>query len=271
MKRLLFRVIAVGIVLLCVTATAAAQLTTGTISGTVQDSTGAVIPGVSVSLMSSGVVGGNQQTVTDERGVYQFVRLVPGTYSVKGELSGFRSALRDNITVNAQVTVRVDLTLAVGDVTDTVTVTGETPLLDTTSALNQAILDRQTLDTLPTGNDLWSIGRLVPGVMLNKYDIGGSESVEQSGLTAPGSRGGEREFSIDGLNVLRPGNSIGNYYDTNMFQEMNYQVGNISAETGYGGVVVNMVTKTGTNEFHGTFMFTGANEHMQGDNLMPAL
>src|SRR6185436_20580540 len=125
MKRyqLRFRVIAFAILMLAAMSVAQAQLTTGTISGTVQDSTGAVIPGVTISLMSSGVIGGNQQTVTDERGGYQFIRLVPSTYSVKAELSGFRSALRDNVTVNAQVTVRVDLILQVGEVSDTVTVT----------------------------------------------------------------------------------------------------------------------------------------------------
>ncbi|MBI4471270.1 MAG: TonB-dependent receptor [Acidobacteria bacterium] len=252
-------------------AVAHAQLATGTITGTVQDRTNAVIPGANVILATPGVIGGSQQSVTDERGLYQFIRLVPGTYTVRAELPGFRAAVHEGIVVNAQVTVRVDLVLEVGELTDTVTVTGEAPLLDTASVLNQAVLDRAVLDKLPTGNDLWSIGRMVPGVIISKYDIGGSESFQQSGLSSHGSPGGERMFSIDGLNVNWPGNSIGNYYDTNMFQEMNYQAGGISAESAYGGVVVNMVTKTGTNNVHGSFMFTGTNEHLQGRNLTPAL
>jgi hypothetical protein len=270
-KHVIFAVLTFFVLLPDSYSSAHAQLATGTIVGTAQDATGAVVPGVTVNLASPGIVGGSQQTVTDERGVYQFIRLVPGNYSVRGELPGFRAAVHDRITVNAQVTVRVDLTMQVGELADTVTVTGEAPLLDTASILNQAVLDRVALDKLPTGNDLWSIGRMVPGVVISKYDIGGSESFQQSGLSSHGSPDGERMFSIDGLNVNWPGNSIGNYYDTNMFQEMNYQSGGISAESGYGGVVVNMVTKTGTNNFRGSFMFTGTNEHLQGKNLTAEL
>src|SRR5262245_57149914 len=111
------------------------QLSTGSIGGTVQDATGAVIPGVTVTLSNPGVIGGNQQTVTSERGTYQFTRLVPGKYSVKAELAGFKPVALENLTVNADVTVRADLQLQVGEVTDAVTVTGESPLLETTSAL----------------------------------------------------------------------------------------------------------------------------------------
>src|SRR5262245_28783621 len=146
-----------------------AQLATGTIAGTIQDTSGAVIPGATVTLTNPGIIGGNQSTVTNEGGTYRFTRLVPGTYNLKTELAGFRPAERSSIVVNADVTVRVDLTLEVGNVTDAVTVTGDALLLDTTTALNQAVLDRKTLDQLPTGNDLWSIGRLVPGVLMNKY------------------------------------------------------------------------------------------------------
>src|SRR5438132_10747659 len=158
------RISLLAVLAVCMTVPAFAQLSTGSIAGTVKDSTGAVIPGVSVTLSNPGVIGGNQQVVTNEQGRYQFTRLVPGTYSVRAELTGFRPALLDNLNVNADFTIRGDMTLEVGTVADTVTVTGESPLLDTTSALNQAVLDRATLDSLPTGHDLWSIGRTVPGV-----------------------------------------------------------------------------------------------------------
>src|SRR5262245_4051361 len=99
------------LVVLCVAAPSLAQLSTGSISGTVKDVSGAVIPGVTVTLSSPGVIGGNQDTITNESGRYQFTRLVPNKYSVKAELSGFRPSALDNVTVNADVTVRVDLTL----------------------------------------------------------------------------------------------------------------------------------------------------------------
>src|SRR5207249_4639160 len=156
------------VMFLCVSMTAMAQQANGTITGTVQDVSGAVIPGVTVTLSSVGLIGGNQTSVSDERGVYRFNRLVPSTYSVKGELPGFRSAVASGVIVNADVTVRADLTLEVGSVADTVTVTGESPLVDTTSALTQAVLDRSTLDSLQSGHDVWSIARAVPSVILSK-------------------------------------------------------------------------------------------------------
>ena len=248
------------------------QLSTGSIAGTVQDSTGAVIPGVTVTLSSPGVIGGNQQIVTGERGTYQFSRLVPGKYGVKAELAGFKPSALENLTVNADVTVRAYLQLQVGAVTDAVTVTGESPLLDTTSALNQAVLDRATLDKLPTGHDLWSISRTVPGVGVGKFDVGGNQSFQQDTPTVHGSAGSDNKYAIDGLDVAWAGGAgtVMVYFDPNMFEEVNFQVGNISAENRQGGVVMNMVTKTGTNNFHGSFMFTGTNQSLQSENLKDA-
>src|SRR5262245_57705392 len=258
---------------LCMTLPVFGQLSTGTIAGTVQDSTGAVIPGVQVTLSNPGVIGGNQQTITTERGTYQFTRLVPGTYSVKAELGGFKPAALENLVVNADRTVRADLQLQVGAVTDAVTVTGDSPLLDTTSALNQAVLDRATLDKLPTGHDLWSIGRTVPGVGVTKFDVGGNQSFQQDTPTVHGSAGADNKYAIDGLDVAWAGGAgtVMVYFDPNMFEEVNFQTGNISAENRQGGVVMNMVTKTGTNTFHGSFMFTGTNQSMQSNNISPEL
>lgn len=270
------RSVLLTLLLFCLSLPALAQLSTGTISGTVHDATGAVIPGVTVILSSPGIIGGNQQAITNERGGYQFSRLVPGRYSVKAELAGFKTALHENLIVNADVTVRADMTLEVGDLSDTVTVTGEAPLLDTTTALNQAVLDRATLDKLPSGHDLWSLGRMVPGVLVTGgegFDVGGSGSYQQSSPTVHGSGGDDNKYAIDGLDVAWAGGSgtVMVYFDPNMFEEINYQVGNISAENRQGGVVMNMVTKTGTNDFHGSFMFTGTNKDLQSDNITPEL
>ena len=261
------------ILILGIAMPAQAQLSTGSISGSVNDPTGAVIPGVSVTLSSAGVIGGSQQTITNERGTYQFSRLVPGKYSVKAELSGFRPFIHENLSVNADVTVRADVKLEVGTVADTVTVTGEAALLDTTSALNQAVLDRATLDKLPTGHDLWSIGKTVPGIVVTTYDVGGNQSFQQYTPTAHGSVGGDNKYAVDGLDVAWAGGAgtVMVYFDPNMFEEINYQVGNISAENRQGGVVMNMVTKTGTNTFHGSYMFTGTKQSMQATNISPSL
>lgn len=257
----------------CLTVSAYAQLQTGNIAGTVQDATGAVIPGVTVTLMNPSIIGGNQTTLTDERGQYRFSRLLPASYTVKAELTGFQAAQRENVAVNAEVTSRVDLVLQVGNVADTVTVTGEAPLLDTTSALHQQVLDREIRNTIPTGGDLWSLSRLVPAAITGNYDIGGNQSFQQTGITVHGNPGSEKKFAVDGLDVTWAGGAGATalYYDVGMFEEVNYQVGAISAENAQGGVVMNMVTRTGTNDFHGDFYFWGTNSNLQSDNLKPAL
>lgn len=247
----------------------------GAIGGTVLDASGAVLPGVTVTLSNPGTIGGSQETVTDERGAYQFARLVPGRYSIRGQLTGFRPMVVENIVVNADATARADLRLELGDVSESITVSGQAPLLDTSSALNQTVMGRQVLDVLPGTNDLWGIARLVPSVVMNKYDVGGSESFQQSKITVHGSNpDGESQYQIDGMNIDAAVGATGNvtmYYDPFMFEEINYQTSNGSAESARGGIVYNMVTKTGSNRVRGAFMANGSNQDLQSNNITPAL
>ena len=270
----IWRSVLPGFILLA-TASQALGQGVGALGGTVTDSSGAVLPGVTMSLLNPGTIGGTQQTVTDERGVYLFTRLVPGRYNVRGELSGFRPVVQENIVVNADATARADLRLELGNVQESITVSGQSPLLDTTSALNQTVMERQVLDVLPGTNDLWGVARLVPSVTMNKYDVGGSESFQQSKITVHGSNpDGESQYQVDGMNIDASVGATGNvtmYYDPFMFEEINYQTSNGSAETARGGIVYNMVTKTGTNALHGAFMFNGSNQNLQSDNITPAL
>ena len=173
----------------------------GSISGTVHDDAGLVMPGVTVVLSNAdGTVGGNQEATTDARGVYQFARLVPGSYSVKAALSGFKTSIREQVAVNADVTARVDLTLSVGAISEVITVTSEVQLLDTTTALHQTVMDKEAVQSLPSRNDLWNIAKTVPGLILNKVDVGGTEAFSQSNATVHGAaQANEGAFTIDGF------------------------------------------------------------------------
>ena len=196
------RIIWLFVMIQCVSGHAWAQSGTGAIAGIAQDGSGGVLPGVSVTLINPGTVGGNQATVTDDRGGYQFTRLVPGVYGVRVELQGFRTVVHEKIVVNADVTARVDATLEVGSVTETLTVTGQSPLVDTSSALNQTVLDSAVIATLPSRGDAWSIGRVVPGVIVSKYDVGGSEGFSNSTSIIHGaSDGNEGVFTLDGMEI----------------------------------------------------------------------
>jgi hypothetical protein len=267
------RTLLVLLVLLGSSALAAAQ-GVGAIGGTVVDSSGAILPGATVALLNPGLIGGTQTTVTDERGAYLFTRLVPGRYNVRAELSGFRPMVQEGIIVNADATARADLRLELGNVQESITVSGQSPLLDTTSALNQTVMERQVLDVLPGTNDLWGVARLVPSITMNKYDVGGSESFQQSKISVHGSNpDGESQYQIDGMNIDAAVGATGNvtmYYDPFMFEEINYQTSNGSAETARGGIVYNMITKTGTNVLRGAYMFNGSNQHLQSDNISDA-
>src|SRR4029450_2109006 len=182
----------------------------GAIGGVAIDQSGAVLPGVTGTLSNPGTIGGSRTAVTDANGNYQFLRLVPGRYSVKGELTGFQSVVHQDIIVNADATSRADLRLQVGDLAETVTVSGEAPLLDTTAVLNQTVMGRDILDTLPGTNDLWGIAKLVPAVTLNQYDVGGTNGFQQSTVTVHGSRSAsETAYLIDGMNIGSVGSDGG--------------------------------------------------------------
>ncbi|HEV3217791.1 MAG TPA: carboxypeptidase-like regulatory domain-containing protein [Vicinamibacterales bacterium] len=235
----------------------------GAIGGTVTDASGAVLPGVTVTLNNAqGSVGGRQETATDDRGTYQFLRLVPGSYIVKAELQGFRPAEQRDIVVNADVTARADLKLEIGTLAEGVTVSGEAPLLDTTTALKQTVLSRDVLNSMPNRFDVWSVAKVIPAVTLSKVDVGGSEAFLQSGVTVHGSSS-EGGYFIDGMDVGQlDGNGAGAtmYLDPYAFQETNFQVGGAgTALSNRGGLLFNMITRTGTNQLHGGAMFIGAN------------
>jgi hypothetical protein len=244
----------------------------GAIGGTVTDTSGAVLPGVTVTLSNpAGGITASRVVVTDERGGYQFTRLVPGRYSVKAELQGFQALVQENVDVNADRTSRVDLALVIGEVAESITVRGEAPLLDTTSALSQSVMTREVLDTLPTATDIWSIARLAPAVQSTKYDVGGREMFAQSNSIVHGSTRKEQSYLWDGmdLNNTVDGSQIHFYVDTFAAQEINYITGQAPAEHPRGGVLINTITRTGTNAFRGGLQISGLVREF--DNVSAAL
>jgi hypothetical protein len=246
----------------------------GAIGGTVMDTSGAVLPGAVVTLSSvQGTVGSNQEVVADDRGAYQFQRLVPGSYIVRAQLTGFRPAEQRNIVVTADATARADLVLPIGQLEEGVVVSGEAPLLDTTSALRQTSLSQDVLEALPNRIDVWSITRVIPSVVVSKVDVGGSESFQQSGITVHGTST-EGGYYIDGMDVSHmdgAGAGATFYIDPYAYAENNFMAGNNPAESPRGGLVFNMISRTGTNQFHGGVDFAGTNAVMGFDNVSGSL
>ena len=243
----------------------------GAIAGNVTDASGAVLPGATITLTSpQGTVGANQQTLSDERGAYQFLRLQAGTYIVKGELQGFRPFELRDILVNANATARADVRLEIGTMAEGVTVTGDAPLLDTTSALKQTVITREELEALPNRVDIWSVTRVMPSVIMNKVDVGGSQMFLQSQATTRGTTT-ESGYFIDGLDVSGQDGNGGNavlYIDPYAFQESTFQFGGAGqANTNKGGLLYNVISRSGTNQLHGGATFNGTNSSMNSANI----
>ncbi|HEV2986507.1 MAG TPA: TonB-dependent receptor, partial [Vicinamibacterales bacterium] len=218
------------------------------------DSSNAVLPGVTISLSGEKLIGGVQTQSTDTTGSYRFDRLPPGTYRVKFELQGFRSFERDDIVVNAAFVANVNAKLEVGNVSETVTVSGASPTIDTKSNLQQTVMNQDILEGVPSGRDPWSVAKIIPGVQVSTYDVGGTQSYQQSSFSSHGSSTNDVSFNIDGANVNWPGQGGGAtmlYYDQGMFEEMNYMTSAIPAEVMAGGVSINMVTKDAGNKWRG--------------------
>src|SRR5918993_419063 len=246
-----------------------AQVQTGSITGTVTDASGAVLPGVNVTITGDRLIGGPQTQVTDASGTYRFDRLVPGSYNVKFELQGFRTVDRPDVRISAAFVATINGKMEVGSVSETITVTGESPTVDVRSNLQQTVMNQEILEGIPTGRDPWSLAKLIPGVQVATYDVGGTQSMQQSSMSAHGSNTADVSYNIDGATVNWPGGGGGAtmiYYDQGMFEEVNYMTSAIPAEMMAGGVSINMVTKDGGNQWRGRLPYNFSNQDLQSEN-----
>lgn len=271
----MFRRIA-SVVIVCLLAAAAplwAQVQTGSITGVVTDASGAVLPGASITLTGEKLIGGAQTQTTDATGNYRFDRLPPGDYHVKFELQGFKTVERTDIKVSAAFVASVNARLELGSMNETVVVTGQSPTVDTKSNLQQTIMTQDVLEGVPTGRDPWSLAKIIPGVSISTYDVGGTQSFQQSSLQAHGSNTNDVSYNIDGATVNWPGSGGGAtmlYYDQGMFEEVNYMTSAIPAEVLAGGVSINMVTKDAGNKWRGNTKYYFSDQSLQSDNTHAA-
>lgn len=247
-----------------------AQTQTGTITGVASDEQGAVMPGVTVSIASPALIGGTKTMVTNQTGSYQFSQLAPGLYSVTFQLSGFSTLIMEGIDVRVAFVSRVNAKMQVAGVEETVTVTGESPIVDVKSSVAATNVDKEIFDTVPSGNNPFVMAGMVPGMVTDRLDVGGNEGAQQYGLQIFGSDPNQKTFSVDGLKVNWPGGSGGatmQYYDFAMYEEYNFQTASQGAEVDVPGVYMNMVTKSGGNTFSSDNTFYFENDALQGDNI----
>src|SRR5256885_16614322 len=249
--------------LLAAAGSARAQVSMGAVFGKVTDSTGAVLPGVTVTLSSPALIQ-PQTTVTVESGAYRFPRIPIGTYSVAFELTGFKKSVRDGIIIQAGFNAEIDTKLEISTVQETVTVSGESPVVDTRSTQLSASFSRDALETIPTARDPWVILQQTPGMVMSGQNVGGNLSGQQTSFTAMGSSNNQ-QWTMDGAVVsdIASGNSSPTYYDFDSFEEINITKGGSDASQQGAGVQVNFITKSGSNTFRGSARYYDTNQKFE--------
>jgi Carboxypeptidase regulatory-like domain len=243
---------------------------TGSVSGTVKDSSGGLIPGASVTISGEALIGGPRTVVSSETGGYLFNGLPPGEFTVTFELTGFLALKASGIRVLVAQTTRVDGELQVGSLQETLTVTGAAPVVDVLGTTTQTSIDKSMFESIPTSRNPWVMAGLVAGVVAQRLDVGGTQAMQQYNIEAYGSADSQKTFSIDGLKTNWTGGSGGStnqYYSNEMFDEYNMQTASGTAEVDAGGVYMNMVTRSGGNKFTGDYNALFMNGAMQGDNV----
>jgi len=248
---------------------ASAQVFTGRIDVTIEDSTGGRLPGVNVDLTGPT----NQTQVSDSQGQVHFLNLPVGTYAIKAALQGFNTYNNPQVVVATGAATPLAIRLGVAGTAETVNVTAASPIIDVKRETTTTNVTLDELQNIPSARDPWVVMQTVPTIYVDRVNVGGSESGQQSAYLGKGSQGTDNTWSIDGVPITDMGatGSTPTYYDFDMFQEMSITTGGADAQNPTPGVQLNMVLKKGQNTPHGNARYYFENEGLQGNNMDPTL
>ena len=244
------------------------------ITGVVKDASGAVLPGVTVEASSAALIEKSRSVVTDGTGQYRIIDLRPGLYAVTFTLSGFSIVRREGIELAGSFTAIVNADLKIGTVQETITVTGETPIVDVQSVTKQRVLNQEIIEAIPTGRNQYNLGVLIPGVTtnsLNQQDVGGSAGLDAAfAIVVHGSQPDSQRITQNGITlgtILGGGYGGGAVPNASAVQEWTFDYSGVSAELATGGVRINFIPKEGGNSFRGVVFGSFSNNSLQGSNF----
>jgi hypothetical protein len=248
-------------------AVAQAQVQSGSVVGRVTAQDGSTLPGVTITLSG---IGAPQTFMTTSDGEYHFLSLHPGTYNLVAELAGF-STLNRHVDVTIGNSSEINLKLATA-VAESMTVTATTPVIDRRQAGTGAVIDKTEMEEVPTARDPWVVLQSVPSVLVDRVNIGGNESGQQSYFVGKGVQRDQTEWNIDGVAVsdMATTGSSAFYYDFDSFDEMQITTGGADPSIRTPGVHLNMVTKRGNNDFLGSDRFFWTDKRYQAKATIPA-
>jgi hypothetical protein len=243
-----------------------AQQLTGNIYGYVEDEQQGRLPGVRVTL--SGPTPSAPQT-TDARGEYRFLYLSPGSYMLVYELQGFTKVTKSDVQVAVGVNTNTSATLRLSTVEAAITVRGEAAQLQTRTVATGATVTQVEMQSIPTARDPWVMLASVPGVLVDRVNVGGNESGQQSNFVSKGSSRDAAVWNLDGVTITDMGAIGGSpaYYDFDSFEEIQMMTGGTDLTASTPGVQLNMVTKRGTNDVHGSARTYLADDNWESKNL----
>ena len=262
--RLGVKALAVAALIILIPAGARAQ---AVIAGSVRDTSGAVLPGVTVEASSPALIEKVRTSISDSSGVYRIEDLRPGVYKVTFTLPGFSTFEREGVELTGSFTATINAELRVGNLQETVTVTGESPIVDVSSARRQTVINNEVLKAIPTVRSYNALVNVVPGVVTNTNDVATGTATTQ--FPIHGGRNNEGRMTIDGLNVGNPpgGNQPPGFsVDVGNSEEISFTTSGGLGESETAGLVMNVVPKTGGNSIHGSAFYSGSGKNLQSDN-----
>ena len=248
-------------------AAAAQSVSSATIEGTVKDESGSVLPGVTITATSEQLQVGQLVQVSDTAGAYKFVDLPAGTYRIRAELQGFSAAIHDDLRVTVGFTARVDLILKVGALEETITVSGQSPVVDVTNTTASVAFTKEVLDAIPRGRDLQNIFAMAPGVTQAVADVGGSTMAQRQNLSSYGVLS-QPKLQVEGMNItMGADQNTAIYFNDSTLEEVQVKTSGNDAEVSVPGISMVAIMKSGGNQFHGTYQASGEWPKLQADNL----
>src|SRR5690242_6535686 len=223
--------------------------TTGAINGKVTDASGSVLPGVTVTI-SSPSMQGTRTDVTKEDGAYRFSAIPPGDYTVRYELSGFETQIREGLRVGLGFTATVNVELRVARLSESVTVSGQSPVVDIATTKTSTNFDAQQLASLPNARDFWSILAAAPAIQMQRIDVGGSAAGTQTGYSTYDTKSDQHRPMVEGIVNTEGTNAAGFYYEYGSMEEVSITTGANTPEMPWAGVMMQVIARSGGNSYH---------------------